>query len=231
VVRPPGLTDDEWAREENAVEASVSPPVRLSPAVLNGLAALDARIVGQKGAMARFADLADALAASARASEQAGIAAARRVDEVRRRQREARLRLIRVAARVEAAVSPRAPEAPDREVRARASVEELQRLLAPEKGLRERLDQLHLIQRLRGDAAAAAAAAGAGAGAGAGAAGAGGAGGAGDALEPGDLRQLLRQLDEHAQSIEELLAVVRRHAGTVREVEARAHAEQRRLLQ
>jgi hypothetical protein len=123
----------------------------------------------------------------------------RRIDDIKQKQRDMRLRLLRIASRVEAVFASRAPISRDEDA-AYASATGLHKFLVSDSGLRERLERITSIQRTREATSASTAL---------------------PRLHPDDLRQLGERLDEHATSIEEILTLVRRHANFTDQIERR----------
>jgi len=139
-----------------------------------------------------------ALVAVAQQVQQSCEAASERGDKLRLKQKALRQRLIAVAAKVEAVVASSFTEHAG-EARLHRALGGLQRYLSHESQLRERIDQLVLIQRMQADATAAGAALPSDAGRAA-------------ALfaNAEDTRSLVRQLAAHSKGIEQVMSILRR---------------------
>jgi hypothetical protein len=138
-------------------------------------------------------------------------------EQLRSQQEALRATMLRVASKIEAASAGHLPDRPAEAV-ARRCVLGLRQYLTQESQLRERVDQLLLIQRMRADAAAH----------GGGRIGGGGSGG-GEEEELGweDKRMITQQLSLHAKGIEQALSILRRDEADLGIVEERLLAVKR----
>jgi hypothetical protein len=136
-------------------------------------------------------------------------------EQLRSQQEALRATMLRVASKIEAASAGNLPDRPAEAV-ARRCVLGLRQYLTQESQLRERVDQLLLIQRMRADAAAHG-----------GGGRIGGAGGGEEELGWEDKRMITQQLSLHAKGIEQALSILRRDEADLAIVEERLLAVKR----